>query len=141
MAVIDDRKFTKAQVLQILTGAVGKTLGEVDISNQFARTEKSDKITGIAGDVIEQSVFGYERDCKQECDIMQIFPNGNLHSIQAVLTLRTNHKANPLCGQTIVSCYHIQTSGLNEENLLLLRDYTHVRYLGHFSKLRASALS
>ena len=69
MAVTDDRKFTKAQVLQILTDAVGKTLGEVDKSKQFARTEKSDKITGIAGDVVEQSVFGYKRDAKQECDI------------------------------------------------------------------------
>lgn len=69
MAVSDDRKFTKAQVLEILTGAIGKTLGEVDKSHQFARTEKSAKITGIAGDVIEQSVFGYERDSKQECDI------------------------------------------------------------------------
>lgn len=26
-------------------------------------------LTGIAGDVIEQSVFGYERDSRQECDI------------------------------------------------------------------------
>ena len=69
MAVTDDRKFTRAKVLEILTGAVGKTLGEVDKSNQFARTENSKKITGIAGDVIEQSVFGYKRDAKQECDI------------------------------------------------------------------------
>lgn len=69
MAVTEDRKFTKAQVLEILTDAVGKTLGEVDKSNQFARTEKSKKITGIAGDVIEQSVFGYKKDSKQECDI------------------------------------------------------------------------
>lgn len=69
MAVTEDRKFTKAQVLEILTGAVGKTLGEVDKSNQFARTVKSEKITGIAGDIIEQSVFGYARDSKQECDI------------------------------------------------------------------------
>jgi len=141
MAVSDDRKYTKAFVHALLEGVKGKTLGDVDKSHQFARTEKSEKITGIAGDVIEQSVFGYERGSKQECDIMQILPNGNLHSIQAVLTLRTNRKANPLCGQTIVSCYHIQTNGLNEEHLLLLQDYTHVRYLGHFSKLRAFAPS
>lgn len=30
---------------------------------------KAKKITGIAGDVIEQSVFKYVRDSKQECDI------------------------------------------------------------------------
>lgn len=69
MAVSDDRKYTKAFVHDLLEGVKGKTLGEVDTSNQFARTEKSEKITGIAGDVIEQSVFGYERDSKQECDI------------------------------------------------------------------------
>ena len=69
MAVTDDRKFTKAQVFTILEEAKGKTLGEVDKSRQFDRTIKSEKITGIAGDVIEQSVFGYERDSEQECDI------------------------------------------------------------------------
>ena len=69
MAVTEDRRYTKAQVLEILSGAIGKTLGEVDKSHQFARTEDNPKITGIAGDVIEQSVFGYARDSKQECDI------------------------------------------------------------------------
>ena len=69
MAVTDDRKFTKTQIYDILENAKGKTLGEVDKSRQFDRTIKSEKITGIAGDVIEQSVFGYERDSDQECDI------------------------------------------------------------------------
>ena len=69
MAVSEDRKYTKAFVHALLESVKGKTLGEVDTSHQFARTEKSEKITGIAGDVIEQSVIGYERDSKQECDI------------------------------------------------------------------------
>ena len=69
MPVSDDRKYTKDFIYNLLEGVKGKTLGEVDKSNQFARTQKSEKITGIAGDVIEQSVFGYERDSKQECDI------------------------------------------------------------------------
>jgi hypothetical protein len=69
MAVTEDRKYSKAYVYQLLEGVKGKTLGEVDSSNQFARTIKSQKITGIAGDVIEQSVFGYSRDSDQECDI------------------------------------------------------------------------
>lgn len=69
MAVSDDRKYTKDFVYNLLEGVKGKTLGEVDKSHQFARTEKSEKITGIAGDVIEQSVFAYARDSKQECDI------------------------------------------------------------------------
>ena len=69
MAVSEDRRFTKEQVYTLLEGAKGKTLGEVDKSHQFARTLESKKITGIAGDVIEQSVFGYKKDSKQECDI------------------------------------------------------------------------
>lgn len=69
MSVTDDRRFTKAQIYAILENVKGKTLGEVDKSHQFDRTIKSEKITGIAGDVIEQSVLGYERDSNQECDI------------------------------------------------------------------------
>ncbi len=69
MAVSDDRKYTKPFICALLESVKGKTLGEVDSSDQFARTEKSAKITGIAGDVIEQSVFKYSRDSKQECDI------------------------------------------------------------------------
>jgi hypothetical protein len=69
MAVSDDRKYTKDFIYNLLEGVKGKTLGEVDTSHQFSRTEKSSKITGIAGDVIEQSVFRYARDSKQECDI------------------------------------------------------------------------
>lgn len=69
MAVSDDRKYTSEYVFQLLEGIKGKTLGDVDKSNQFARTQHNKKITGIAGDVIEQSVFGYNRDSKQECDI------------------------------------------------------------------------
>ena len=69
MAVSEDRKYTKEFIYNLLEGIKGKTLGEVDKSNQFARTKKSSKITGIAGDVIEQSVFGYARDSKRECDI------------------------------------------------------------------------
>lgn len=69
MAVSKDRKYTKSFIYQLLEGVKGKTLGEVDSSCQFARTEKSEKITGIAGDVIEQSVFKYKKDSRQECDI------------------------------------------------------------------------
>ena len=69
MAVSEDRKYTKEFVYHLLESINGETLGEVDKSHQFDRTMRSEKITGIAGDVIEQSVFGYERDSKQECDI------------------------------------------------------------------------
>lgn len=69
MAVSNDRKYTKTFIYNLLEGVKGKTLGEVDSSRQFDRALTRDKITGIAGDVIEQSVFRYARDSKQECDI------------------------------------------------------------------------
>lgn len=69
MAVTKDRRYTKAFVYNLLEGIKGKTLGEVDKSHQFHRTLDNDKITGIAGMVIEQSVFGYAKDSNQECDI------------------------------------------------------------------------
>lgn len=69
MAVSDDRKYSKEFVFDLLESVKGKTLGEVDKSHQFNRTTTSKKITGIAGDIIEQSVFGYAADSKQECDI------------------------------------------------------------------------
>ena len=57
MAVTNNRKYTKEQIYNLLEEVKGKTLGEVDKSHQFDRTKKSEKITGIAGDVIEQSVL------------------------------------------------------------------------------------
>jgi hypothetical protein len=69
MSVSKDRRYTRDYIFNLLEGIKGKTLGEVDSSHQFDRTQKSEKITGIAGDVIEQSVFRYTRDSKQECDI------------------------------------------------------------------------
>lgn len=69
MAVSEDRKYTKQYVINLLENVKGKTLGDVDSSHQLSRTINSPKITGIAGDIIEQSVFGYEKDNKQDCDI------------------------------------------------------------------------
>ena len=51
MAVTEDRRFSKEQVYTILENAKGKTLGEVDKSHQFARTEKSNKITRVSSSV------------------------------------------------------------------------------------------
>ena len=65
-----DHLFSMEEVLGILNPIVGKTLGEVDRNNVFNKTENNPKITGIAGDVIEQSVFGYPADVKQEADLL-----------------------------------------------------------------------
>ena len=62
--------FTEEEVVRILDQVVGKTLGQVDKNNVFDKTKEKPKITGIAGDVIEQSVFGYQADTKQEADLL-----------------------------------------------------------------------
>lgn len=63
-------KFTRIELEDILKNVVNKTLGEVDINNVFERTISNPKITGIAGDVIEQSVLGYPPDSKKEADLL-----------------------------------------------------------------------
>ena len=152
MAVSDDRKYTKSFVHTLLEGVKGKTLGEVDSSHQFARTKKSEKITGIAGDVIEQSVFGYERDSKQECDIeidggltiilleiMHIFSTNSQNSLPIFLIQKTNHTASLLCGQTNSLQNYRQTSALTSKYPHEEISYTHARCQGHSSMLGASA--
>ena len=45
-------------------------MGEVDEANVFAITESNPKVTGIAGDVVEQSILGYPPDSLQRPDIL-----------------------------------------------------------------------
>lgn len=61
--------FSKSVLIEILESALGKTLGEVDKNNVFEKTKLHPKITGIAGDVIEQSVLGYSADSYQTPDL------------------------------------------------------------------------
>ena len=64
------RIFTKQEIDNLLSAAIGKSLEEVDKAGLFAHHEGKSKVTGIAGDVIEISVLGCERDSKQEPDII-----------------------------------------------------------------------
>lgn len=61
--------FHKDELIKILDNCLDKTLGEVDSNNVFDKTKEKPKITGIAGDVIEQSVLGYPADTRQEPDL------------------------------------------------------------------------
>ena len=65
-----NRVFTRERVEELLSAAMGKTLIEVDASGQFASHLGHTKVTGIAGDVIEVSVLGCQKDSKQEPDII-----------------------------------------------------------------------
>lgn len=53
----------------IFNSVVGRTLGEVDKKGVFKRAILNPKITGIAGDVIEQSVLGYSANSEQSPDL------------------------------------------------------------------------
>ena len=61
--------FHKKELIKILDSCLDKTLSEVDTNNVFEKTIKHPKITGIAGEVIEQSVLGYPADKRQEPDL------------------------------------------------------------------------
>ena len=62
-------EYTRKDIERLLGAAVGKTLGEVDSKGVFLRAEKNPKITGIAGDVIEQSVLGYPANSDSDPDL------------------------------------------------------------------------
>jgi hypothetical protein len=61
--------FKRDELEAILFSVKDKTLGEVDKNHVFERTKTKPKITGIAGDVIEQSVLGYPADQAQRPDL------------------------------------------------------------------------
>lgn len=62
--------FTRKDLDIILSKVVGKTLGEADTNHVFAKTIKHPKITGIAGDVVEQSILNYPADSHQSPDLI-----------------------------------------------------------------------
>lgn len=70
MAKLAQHKFEKEKLITIFDEIIGHTLGEIDVNNVFDKTLTNPKITGIAGDVIEQSVLGYPADNKQEADLL-----------------------------------------------------------------------
>lgn len=63
------RFFTKGQILKLLEAAMGRTLLEVDSHQLFVQYEKEKKVTGIAGNIVEQSILGCEADNRQDVDI------------------------------------------------------------------------
>ena len=61
--------FHKIDLIKTLSAVVGKTLGDVDINRVFDKTITNPKVTGIAGDVIEQSVLGYPANNDKNPDL------------------------------------------------------------------------
>lgn len=67
---MNERVFKRDEIELLLKNSLNKTLGDVDIKNVFDRTKKHKKITGIAGDVIEQSLLGLKPNNSQRPDIV-----------------------------------------------------------------------
>ena len=65
-----DHIFTYEELVSLLDECLEKTLGEVDKNHVFDKTKTKSKITGIAGDVVEQSILGYKPDSDQRPDIL-----------------------------------------------------------------------
>lgn len=61
--------YSKKDIENRFNSNIGKTLGEIDTSGDFKRTNNNPKITGIAGDIVEHSILGYSSDTRQDADI------------------------------------------------------------------------
>lgn len=61
--------FHREELERRLDGTLNRTLGQVDGSHVFRKTIGNPKVTGIAGDVIEQSVLGFPADNMQRPDL------------------------------------------------------------------------
>ena len=64
------RVFTHEQVDHLLSAVIGQTLEAVDKAGLFRLHAGRDKVKGIAGDIIEISVLGCNKDSLQEPDIL-----------------------------------------------------------------------
>lgn len=64
-----NHSFRYEELAALLDAARGRTLGQVDRAGVFRRAAGKDKVTGIAGDVIEQSVLGLPADQAQSPDL------------------------------------------------------------------------
>ncbi len=63
------RFFSKEQILALLNAAMGRTLLDVDSRHLFLQYEKKTKVTGVAGNIVEQSILGCDPDNRQDVDI------------------------------------------------------------------------
>ncbi|WP_413486535.1 MutH/Sau3AI family endonuclease [Brochothrix thermosphacta] len=62
--------FSKNELISIFDNVMDKKMRDVDKNNVFHKTIKHPKITGIAGDVVEQSILGYKADSHQKPDLI-----------------------------------------------------------------------
>ena len=71
--------FHREPLVKHLESCMGKTLGELDVNHAFRKTIGNPKVTGIAGDVVEQSVLFLKPNPEQRPDIVV---NGNHYEVK-----------------------------------------------------------
>lgn len=62
--------FEKQDVIQRLEAQRGKTLGDIDNRGIFLKVQQFTRQKGVAGCIVEQCIFGYSPDSKQEADLV-----------------------------------------------------------------------
>ncbi|OUN46746.1 hypothetical protein B5G20_07285 [Collinsella sp. An7] len=60
-------RFSRKELVRLLDGTIGHTLGEIDSANVLGRSERN---KGNAGAVFEQSVLGYPADSDKRPDLI-----------------------------------------------------------------------
>jgi hypothetical protein len=124
--VIDpSRIFTRKQVESLLTATIGKTLLQADAAQLFAHHEGRDKVKGIAGDIIEESVLGCKKDSKQEPDILV---DGVLTELKTTGMIEPKKKDSPYVYECKVTMKLMHTS--TNDNLHSLQE-TQFPYTSH----------
>ena len=86
------RVFSSEEINTKLTAVIGKTLWEVDNAKLFELYAGKEKVTGIAGQIIEASVLGCKLDSKQEPDILI---DGILHEIKTTGMVKPKSNESP----------------------------------------------
>ena len=72
MSDANEHVFTKACLIHLLDGILGRTLGEIDDLDILSRAEEYDLQKGIAGTIIEQCVLRYPPDRLQRPDLIVV---------------------------------------------------------------------
>lgn len=109
------RIFTRQQVDDLLTAAINKTLLQVDNAKLFAHHEGRDKVKGIAGDIIEESVLGCKKDSKQEPDILV---DGVLTELKTTGMIEPKKKDSPYVYEYVVTMIFMRTSTNDNQHSL-----------------------
>lgn len=62
-------EFSLEELVELLNPCMGATLGETDAIGLFDHYARNPKMTGIAGQILQQSILGLPQDSRQEADI------------------------------------------------------------------------